>query len=102
MSRQLDLFEPAPGLVGARHPDTSRDAPALVMPRTGTLRRAVLDYVTARGDDGATDLEIQTALRMPGNTERPRRLELVSAGLLEDSGDRRHARGRAFIVWRAT
>jgi hypothetical protein len=91
----FDPFAPAPGIVGRRHPDTSREAAAEVMPRTGTQRREVLDYVTRRESLGATDAEIQAALYMSGNTERPRRIELVAAGFVHDSGRRR---GGA-IVW---
>jgi hypothetical protein len=65
------------------------------MPRTGTLRRMVLDYLTARGAHGATDGELQWALKLAGNTERPRRLELVEVGLVNDSGRRRDGQ----IVW---
>ena len=91
--------DPAMGLVRADHPDTSYAAAALVAPRSGTQRRAVLDYIAGKGDDGATDLEIQEELDMPGSTERPRRVELVDAELIVDSGRRRYAKGRSRIVW---
>ncbi len=86
-----------PGLVRRDHPDTSRDAAQLVTPRTGTQRRRVLDYVAARG--GATDREMQAALELDGNTQRPRRVELVTDGWLVDSGQRRLEHHRAAIVW---
>ena len=93
--RQLDLFEPRPGIVGADHPDTSKLAARTIEPRTGTQRRRVLDWCIMRAEAGATDLELQEALGLDGNTERPRRLELVHAGYLEDSGRRR----AGHIVW---
>jgi hypothetical protein len=65
------------------------------MPRTGTQRRRVLDYITQCDDHGATDLEMQHALSLAGNSQRPRRIELVGAGLIVDSGRRR----RGHIVW---
>lgn len=89
------LFDPRPGIVGATHPDTSHAAAVQVMPRTGTQRRRVLDYIAACGDHGATDLELQHALGLGGNSERPRRVELVTAELIADSGRRR----RGHIVW---
>jgi hypothetical protein len=99
---QLDLFAPAEGIVGAHHPDTSRLAALEVAPRTGTQRARVLDYIRTRGSRGATDAEIQHALGMNGNTERPRRIELVEGGWLTDSGLRRTVSGRPAIVWSAS
>jgi hypothetical protein len=103
MSEQRSLFDPAPGIVGHTHPDPSRAAAERVTPRTGTQRARVLDYVrwaseTWRDNPGATDAEVQRALGMDGNTERPRRIELVNAGHLEDSGRRRDGA----IVWVVT
>lgn len=90
-----DPFTDAPGLVRNDHPDTSREAAWSVMPRSGTQRRKVLDYITRFGPVGATDEEIQRALSMAGNTERPRRVELVRGGHIYDCGQRRHGH----IVW---
>ena len=97
--QQQSFFEPATGMVGHAHPDTSIEAALFVAPRTGTLRRKVYDYIKAAG--GATDDEIQAALDMDGNTERPCRVELVNAGIVADSGIRRRLDGRPRIVWRA-
>lgn len=99
---QPTLFDPAVGLVGHTHPDTSHTAARSVMPRTGTQRRRVLDFIARRGRLGATDLEVQEALGMNGNTERPRRVELVDAGLITDSGRRATVHGHPMIVWVAT
>lgn len=95
MIDQPSLFDPRPGIVGAHHPDTSRAAALAVMPRTGTQRRRVFDYIVGCAGFGATDLELQNNLSLGGNSERPRRIELVEAGLIEDSGVRR----RGHIVW---
>lgn len=52
---------------------------------------------------GATDLEVQRALAMKGDTERPRRGELVKLGLIEDSGERRESEaGRPLKVYVVT
>lgn len=61
---------------------TSRAAAAAVRDSAATLRQRVLDYLRSRGRQGATDEEIQLALGMPGNTQRPRRQELERAGLV--------------------
>lgn len=95
MSGQLDLFAPRPGIIGRDHPDTSIAAAISVMPRTGTQRRKVLDHIDRCGYEGATDAELQAALDLSGNSERPRRIELVDAGLIVDSGRRR----AGHIVW---
>lgn len=94
---QLDLFGPRPGIVGAGHPDTSRAAARGITPRTGTQRRRVLDHIARCGTEGATDAELQEALGLNGNSERPRRIELVEAGLIVDSGRRRDGH----IVWQS-
>ena len=47
-----------------------------------------------------TDKEVQVLTGMAGDTERPRRLELLKAGLIEESGTRM-LDGRRSVVWRA-
>jgi hypothetical protein len=52
---------------------------------------------------GATDEEICDIAGLPGNTVRPRRGELVLAGLVKASGRTRATRsGRQAVVWVAT
>ena len=93
---QDSLFDPKPGLVRHDHPDTSHTAALKVMPKTGTQRRRVLDFIGSCGASGASDLEIQTGLRLNGNSERPRQRRTESdAGLIVDSGVRREGH----IVW---
>ena len=83
-----------------RHSDTSRLAAVDIYPRTGTLRRKVLDFICGQGWSGATDEEMQIALGMSGNTERPRRRELEIAGFIKDSGLRRRTlSGELAVVW---
>jgi hypothetical protein len=60
----------------------------------------VLDAIRKLGE--ATDEEIQDFLSMNPSTERPRRIELWKAGLIEDSGHTRQTKsGRAAAIWRA-
>lgn len=77
-------------------PATSRDAAKAILPRSGTQRRRVFDALCAF-PDGLTDAQIQAALDMNPSSERPRRLELVEAGLVRDSGRRRNG----MAVWTA-
>jgi len=61
VTEQLSLFGPPdPGrrMVGRHHavgPETERIAAGLVMPRSGTQRKAVLDRLRVVGEFGATD-----------------------------------------------
>ena len=83
------------------HSDTSTSAAAaLAEERRNTLRAAVLAHITASAKHGATDEEMQVALEMDGNTERPRRRELQLGGLIVDSGRRRPTeKNRQAVVW---
>ena len=85
----------------AQNTDTSRAAAKAIQPCAQTLRWAVLAFLRRQGELGATDEQIQSILAMNASTERPRRGELVSAGLVVDSGlTRPTASGRQAIVWR--
>lgn len=65
-------------------------------------RKAVYDNILRGVTSGRTDAEIQFNLGMKGNTQRPRRLELVEVGLVIDSGMRRETpKGNNAIVWLA-
>lgn len=99
--RQRDLFaDYEPDAPFQAHSPTSADAATEIQPRTETLRRAVLAFLQQRGDEGASDEEIQEALAMNPSTQRPRRIELVTMGLVRDSGRTRPTRsGRAAVVW---
>ena len=85
-----------------RNSDTSRAAQASAEPKAGTKRALVLAFIRGRGADGATDEEIQRELPMSPNTQRPRRVELVDARLIRDSGRRRATLGGDMaVVWEA-
>ena len=81
--------------------DTQIEAAEEVLPSTSRQRAKVANYIESQGDDGATDTEIQKALDLRPNSERPRRRELVQDGDVCDSGVRRPAldTGRNSIVW---
>jgi hypothetical protein len=91
-----------PYLPAQMHSDTSIAAAEAALPNAGTQRWHVLELLRAFPDYGMTDEEIQDALDMNPSAERPRRIELVNAGLVIDSGERREtSSGRKATVWRA-
>ena len=64
-----------------------------------TLRARVYRFLLGC-QDGATDERIQLRLDMNPSTERPRRIELVEAGLVKDSGRKLPTQsGRMAVVW---
>lgn len=80
---------------------TSVLAAEKALPRSGTKRRRVYDYIVNRGLHGATDDEIQDALGIDGNTVRPTRGGLVEDGHIIDTGiTRKNKHGNECIVWR--
>lgn len=83
-----------------RTPETRAEAARAIRPTATARREKVLRFIVSRGVRGATDLEVQEALAMDGNTQRPRRVELVAAGLVKDSGCvRLTPSNRKSVVW---
>lgn len=81
--------------------DTSRAAALSAAPRAGTKRALVLQAIVDMG--GLTDEEMQKIIPMSPNTQRPRRVELVTGGFIKDSGQRRKtSTGDMAIVWERT
>jgi hypothetical protein len=79
---------------------TSRRAAVDAIPLTGKSRIAVYEFVCSQYEHGATDEEIQAGLDMNPSTQRPRRVELVEAGLIKDSRRTRLTRSkRPAVVW---
>ncbi len=95
---QLSLFDQS-----TRHANASvtrRAAAASIRTDAAPLRSKVLTHLIEQGDTGATDEQLQLALDMTGNTERPRRKELQKLGLVVDSGQVRQTKsGRTAVVW---
>lgn len=61
-----------------RHSESSAAAAESIAPVAGTLEAAVYRWLDANGP--ATDEQMQEALEMVANTQRPRRRGLVKAG----------------------
>ena len=81
---------------------TSIAAAQKVLPRTGSLRRKVYEYILNQGLRGATDQEIEKALHIEGNTVRPTRISLVKDGFIMDTGTtRKNQHENDCIVWRS-
>ena len=82
---------------------TRREAYDRIETHAATLRQRVYLAIIEAGGSGCTDYELQERLIMPGNTERPRRIELLKQGLIRDSGrTRESSSGRRAVVWIAT
>jgi predicted ArsR family transcriptional regulator len=91
---QLNIFEQAPYQI---HSVTSREAATSIKGRTANLRTEVLEALRRHP---STDERLSERLAMSPNTCRPRRVELVICGLVEDSGRReKTASGRSAVVW---
>lgn len=68
-----------------------------------SMSNAVYRLIREESDgDGQTAQDLQHRLATPGDTIRPRIWELVKAGKVYDSGERRTLpSGRKAIIWRA-
>ncbi len=105
--QQLKLFDsprrstpPAMPAPYAAKSATSQAAAAAIAGEARFIRQRVLAFIRSRRDYGATDPEISEALGLPGDSSRPRRIELRDAGTIVDSGRTRPTRsGRAATVW---
>ena len=83
------------------HSGTSKEAAEAIAPHACILRERVFDAIQRAGSSGITDTEIQEALGMSGDTERPRRVELFKASRIYPEGQRRTASGRLADVWKS-
>jgi len=98
--------EQAPSIAGS---DTSQAAAEQIEHHVTKLQAAALVHLRYFRHIGATDYEIQQALKMAQSTERPRRIELVAKGLVteaKDNAGRKITRptdtGRQAQVWVAS
>jgi hypothetical protein len=87
------------GKVRSDAPATSRAAASTVL-RPGTQRHRILASLAR--DGAQTDYELQQRLEIDPSAERPRRGELVDAGLVAEAGFTRHHQGRDWNVWKVT
>lgn len=97
-----------PGKVRKDASEPSRTAARAVTLQSGTARYQILYMLwlaqsVHSGDDrgGYTDLDLQNRLNLNPSTERPRRGELVDAGLVESIGVQGQA-GSDWTVWGIT
>ena len=91
-----DLFS-APA---QRHSETSKEAAESIKPLIGPLCQRVYDAIAEHG--ALTDEQITKVTGIPANTARPRRVELVEAGLIRAVGKSRTRSGRHATAWGAT
>ena len=81
---------------------TSIAAAQKVLPKTGSLRMKVYEFILNQGLRGVTDQEIEHTLGIDGNTVRPTRISLVKDGYIMDTGTtRKNKHDNDCIVWRA-
>jgi hypothetical protein len=83
-------------------PATSFAAASSVVKKLRPIQEKVLAELRAAGAAGLTDLELEERCGSHGSTFRTRRSELVDAGLVRDSGVKRHQAGSNRIVWVAS
>ena len=83
------------------HSPTSKEAARAIAGQLGRMEIEVLNLIAtaqAAGGNGLTDAELIAAFG--SQSARPRRIFLVAAGKLRDSGGtRKTASGRAAVVW---
>lgn len=96
MSSQLSFLENPPYVRGRQ---TSYRAAQRIRSKSERLRSLILGFLKEHGP--ATDEEIQEALNIGPDTERPRRRELVKRCLVIDSKEKGiTAAGNPAIKWR--
>lgn len=92
---QPDLFSEPPAQA---HSTTSRMAAASIETHVPNLRERVYALICARGP--ITDEAIATELGLNPSTARPRRIELVAAGMVRAAPDmQRTSSGRQATAW---
>ena len=83
-----------------RHSATSKAAAVAIEPVAGTQRALILSEICIAGKRGRTDSDLQAMCLLSGDSVRPRRGELLKAGLIVDSGrTRKTPKGRDAVVW---
>ena len=84
-------------------PTTSLEAAKAAVPLVKTQRKLVLSFIRYQHSYGATDSEVQEALNMSGDAQRPRRWQLEKDGLvIRTKNTRKTPKGRNASVFVAT
>jgi hypothetical protein len=78
----FDRYVPTAGRTPAGVAGSTRGAEA-IGEKAAVLREQVFAAIAAAGPEGMTDREIQRAVGIKGDTERPRRWELWTAGRIK-------------------
>ena len=105
MASQSELwsdFARTRGYLGApyqAHSQTSREAALSIVSELGTLQAEVLAYIRLNGP--VTDAEVISGLGRGANSIRPRRIELLKAGLIRPWGKVMQPNGRRAQLWKA-
>lgn len=86
------------GLSRNDHPETSKEAAKAISKKTVADRARIERHLKGLAPEGASDRDLQDWLEMGSSTERPRRVELVRAGIVK-AGPRRKQHGRMVIRW---
>jgi hypothetical protein len=74
-----------------------------VLSPSALLRERIYNFILRSGNAGVTDEEIRLALNVAGDSQRPRRRELVEINLVGSTGKRRRIKtGRTATIWKAT
>lgn len=89
--------KPEPGPVLGKQ-ETSRDAAEKIKQHTPQQRERVYRFVVEQGNNGATRDEIAAALQLSAQSATPRVLELINAGHLFETDQRRQTRGGCSAV----
>jgi hypothetical protein len=100
-ARDETVSENREGLVTRDPAKTSARAARQIEPRSGSQRARVLIDI-CQHECGSTDYELSGRLRILASSVRPRRIELVNAGYVQDSGKTRTHRGTSWTLWTAT
>ena len=92
------MFEPAPF---QRHSSTSRAAAESMNKNGKAAAQRALVFQCLMEHGPQTDEEIHDRLGLDGDSERPRRVSLVDAGVVHDTGEKRATKsGRKATVWK--
>jgi Fic family protein len=91
--------EPAPWEPHQIHAQTSIDAGHSIRSIKGHQQRKVFNAIRSYGLTGITAQQIGIVLEMDGNSVRPRIVELMTQGLIEEAGTRPTKSNRQATVY---